>query len=146
MWLPSNFKLDIEGVDCTRVARIELFTVGQSVGNDPKAREAALAVRRIDFPNLKLAVAEAGAQSFIDWHKVSVIEGKGSERNGTLSLFAPSQQGVLLRIKFYNVGIFSMEPAKANADQIKRVEVELYVERMGLLFGEAAGGTIKTGA
>lgn len=148
VWLPSNFKLEIDDIDCSKISKIDSFTVGQSVGTDPKALESALSSRRINFPNLKLTVAEAGAQSFADWHKASVIEGKGGERNGTLSLFAPSQQGVLMRIKFYNVGIFSMQPAKAeaNADQIKRVEVELYVERMELLFGEAAGAPAKTGA
>ncbi len=139
-WLPCNFKLEIDGIDCTRVGRIEPFTVGQSVGTDMKALETAQVSRRINFPNLKLTVSEVGAQSFIDWHKASVVEGKGVERNGRLTLFGPTQQGVLLQIKFYNLGIFSLEPSKAeaSADQVKRVEVELYVERMELLFGGGA--------
>lgn len=147
-WLPSHFKLEIEGIDCSKVNKIEPFTVGQSVGTDSKAREAALAARRVDFPNLKLTVSEAGAQSFIDWHQASVVEGKGIEKNGTLTFFGPTQQGVLMRIKFSNLGIFSLEPSKAetNADQVKRFEVELYVERMELLFGEAAGAATKAGA
>ncbi|MGE5293268.1 MAG: phage tail protein [Solirubrobacterales bacterium] len=148
--LPSNFKLEIDGIDCSRVNRIESFTVGQSVGNDPKARETALASRRVNFPNLKLTLPDAASPAFLRWHESYVVEGNaaGGERNGMLTIFAPSQQGVLLRIKLYNVGICSLEAdkAEANADQVKRVEVELYVERMELLFGEAAATAARVGA
>src|SRR5262249_11109419 len=35
MWLPANFRLRIEGVDCTRVNKIEAITVKQKVVENP---------------------------------------------------------------------------------------------------------------
>src|SRR5262245_60977169 len=34
VWLPSNFKVTIDGLDCTRVRSVESFTVKQSVVTD----------------------------------------------------------------------------------------------------------------
>src|SRR4029077_17363640 len=34
-WLPSNFKLEIDGLDCTRVNKIDAFTIKQSVVQNP---------------------------------------------------------------------------------------------------------------
>ncbi|MEN6576020.1 MAG: hypothetical protein ABFD90_06730, partial [Phycisphaerales bacterium] len=45
--------------------------------------------------------------------------------------------------KFYNMGVIRVGSAKtgAGSDTIARVEVELYVERMEFLMGEAAEAT-----
>jgi hypothetical protein len=54
---------------------------------------------------------------------------------------------VLARIKFFNMGIFSIQndKAEANADQIKRVTAELYVERMEFEVGGEGGEPASTG-
>jgi len=148
MFLPSNFKLDIDGLDCSKVNKVESFTVKQTTVTDDigDARDYTKEPGKLEFPNLKITLAEVNAQSWIDWHKTFVIEGKNDEafeKGGMLTLLSPNQQKPLMRIKFYNLGIFRLQPdkAEANADQIKRIEVELYVERMELLYGEEAGGT-----
>ncbi len=54
----------------------------------------------------------------------------------------------MAQIKFYNMGIIRAQPEKgeANADQIRRVQVELYVERMEFLPGlkTIASGSTET--
>jgi hypothetical protein len=57
---------------------------------------------------------------------------QSKEKNGALHLLSNDRQTVLATIRFYNRGIVRIAPEKweANADQIKRVQVELYVERM----------------
>jgi hypothetical protein len=80
-------------------------------------------------------MAETAAQSFIDWHEDFVIRGnngESKEKKGSLTLLAPDRQKELAKIEFFNMGIFRFQPDKtqANTDQIKRLTVELYVERM----------------
>lgn len=146
VWLPASFRLDIPGLDCTKVNKIEPFTVKTTVvtNNTGDARDQAKEPGKIEFPNLKITLAEATAQSWIDWHKSFVIDGKNddqSEKEGSLMMLSANGEKVLARINFYHMGICSLVPdkAEANADQIKRVTVELYVERMEFLFGDKAG-------
>ncbi len=147
VFLPANFKLEIAGLDCSKVNRIESFTVRQTAVTDDigDARDYAKEPGKLEFPNLKITLAESTAQSWLDWHENFVVKGNNDEtleKNGTLTLLAPDRQKVLAQIKFYNMGIFLAQPdtSEANADQIKRVQVQLYVERMEFLpEGKAVG-------
>ena len=151
MFLPSNFKLEIDGIDCSKVNRIEPLTVKQTtVTNDiGEARDAQKEPGKLEFPNLKITVAEVAAESFLAWHEDFVIKGNNgekNEKNGSLTLLTPNRKEVLARIKFFNLGIFRVQPQKteANADAIKRVEVEMYVERMEFEVMPAGSGTGST--
>ena len=148
MFLPSNFRLEIAGLDCTKVNKIDSFTVKQTAVTDDigDARDALKQPGKLEFPNLKITLSEASAQSWIDWHKSFVIEGKNdelAEKGGSLTLLSPDRQKVLAKINFLNMGIFRLQPdkAEANADQIKRMTAELYVERMEFEYGQDQGGT-----
>lgn len=151
MFLPSNFKFEIDGLDCSKVNKVESFTVKQSTVKDDigDARDYAKEPGKLEFPNLTITLAEIAAQPFVDWHRTFVIEGKNdesAEKSGSLTFLSPNREKVLGTIKFYNLGIFRIQPdkAEANADQIKRVQVEMYVERMEFLYGEDLGGTSPT--
>ncbi len=150
MFVPFNFKLEIAGLDCTKVNKIESFTVRQTAVTDDigDARDYAKEPGRLEFPNLKITLAESTAQSWLDWHESFVVKGNNDEsfeKNGTLTLLALNRKDVLAQIKFYNMGIFRVDTdrAEGNADQMKRVQVELYVERMEFLPG---GKAVSSGA
>lgn len=142
MWLPSNFRLDIGGTDCTRVSKIESFTIKQRVGADNvgERREALKAPGKLEFPNLTFYVTEAFAKTFYDWHEDFVVRGNNSEskeRTGTLQFLDATRQKVLLTVKFSNLGIMSVAPEKSGsgAEGIRRAKVELYCERMEFVPG-----------
>ncbi|MEN6426344.1 MAG: phage tail protein [Phycisphaerales bacterium] len=146
--LACNFRLEIDGIDCTKVSRVESFTVKQATVTDDigDARDYAKEPGKLEFPNLKITLAEAAAQPFAAWHEDFVVKGnndESKEKAGSLSLLSPDRAKTLAKIKFYNLGIFRMTPVKSEAgsDSIARVEVELYVERMEFLMGEAAEAT-----
>ena len=137
MFLPSNFILKIDGLDCSKVNKIESFTVKQAAVKDNigDARDSQKQPGKLNFPNLKITMAEVAAQSFLDWHDSFVIKGNNDdskEKNGSLTLLSPDRKTEIAKIEFFNMGIFRIQPdkAQANADQIKRLTVELYVERM----------------
>jgi hypothetical protein len=136
IFLPSNFRLQIDGLDCSKVTKIESFTVKQgAAGKDiGSARDSQKEPGKLEFPNLKITMPETAAQSFIDWHENFVIKGMNDdskERNGSLTLLSQNRQTELAKIEFFNMGIFRIQPDKTQAnDQIRRLTVELYVERM----------------
>jgi hypothetical protein len=136
-WRKSNFRLDIDGLDCTTVMSVDSFTVKQSA-----------AEQVTEFPNLRINLPEAAAQTWIDWHDSLVIRGNSSdERNGSL-VFLSQNMTELRRIDFFNLGIFKIAPEKYEADSgtIRRVTAELYCERMELLTGNGTANRTSSGA
>ena len=137
LWLPSNFRLEIAGLDCKRVSRIEAFAVKQHISahDSGKGRDYLKEPGRLEFPNLKIALPESAAQTWMDWHEDFVIKGNNDEsreKQGALVFLASDRKRELARVNFYNLGIFRLAPEKteASADRIKRLTVELYCERM----------------
>lgn len=136
-FLPSNFKLEIDGLDCTKVNKVDSFTVKRTaVTNDiGKARDYAKEPGKLEFPNLKITFSERSADSWRAWHENFVIKGNNDQKNeksGSLTFLSANLKEELVTIRFYNMGIFRLrsDQGEANADAIKRVVAELYVEKM----------------
>ena len=127
VWLPSNFRLNIPSLDCTRVSKVEALTIRRTAGT-------------ISFPNLKITLSETTAQTWIDWHEAFVIKGNSgdaNEKTGSLVFLAPDFQTPFGSINFYNLGIFrlSLDSTDATPDQVQHVTAELYCERMECQLG-----------
>jgi hypothetical protein len=145
-WLPSNFRLAIDGLDCTHVSRIEPVSVKQRVVPDPigELREYVREPGRVDFSNLRITMSESHAQSWIDWHQDFLIHGncgQDRERSGALEYLAPNLHDVLMRVQLSNLGIFRLahEAAHHDGTHMRRVVVDLYCERMELEYGSTVG-------
>ena len=145
LWLPSNFRVTIGGLDCTRVSAVDSFTVKQSVATDDigEARDYLREPTRLEFPNLKITLAESSAKSWFDWFDDFVIKGnsdESKEKNGSIALLSANLTDELLRIDLFNLGIFRIGPDKteANSDRTTTVTAHLYCERMELHAGGAA--------
>lgn len=128
--MSSNFRLSIDGLDCTRVSKIDSFTVTQSITGG------------LEFPNLRIELAITSAASWLAWFRSFVIDGNSSsanEKSGTLSFLAPNLAWVLGTISFQNLGIFKLEnaPAETSGD-VTRVIADLYCERMDIAVGSPA--------
>ena len=140
-WIPSSFKLTIDDLDCSKVSRIEPISVKQTILFDEigESREMVKAPAQVEFPNLRVSLSEAGAQTWLDWHEDFVVKGNNDdsqERDGRLSFLAPNMKEEFAAVKLYNLGIFRIASDKAEAtkDQIKRVTADLYCERMEIQF------------
>jgi tail tube protein gp19 len=151
-WLPANFRLSIDGLDTSRVSKIDAFTVKQRIVENAVGdqRDFEREPGTIEFPNLRIELSDASAQTWLDWHEDFVIRGNNGqdhERNGMLELLSPDLRTVLVRIRFFNMGIFSVGPARAPQNPCRsgcpadpddesarsvlgKTQAELYVERM----------------
>jgi len=144
IWGPANFVLQIDGLDCTHVNKIESFTVKCTTVTDDigDARDALKTPGKLDFPNLTISLADVTADTWRKWFDDFVVKGNNgetNEKNGTLVFLPPNLDKTkpLCTITLHNLGIFKLERDKqqANADQIKRVTAELYCERMEFAYG-----------
>src|SRR5215471_9046220 len=65
-WLPANFRLQIAGLDCTRVTKIEAITVKQKVVENPvgEARGYQKGAANVEVSKLVFTLPEAQAESF----------------------------------------------------------------------------------
>jgi hypothetical protein len=125
--ISSNFRLSIGGLDCTKVSKIDSFKVTQTVTG------------ALEFPNLRIELAAASAESWRAWFRSFVIagnSGSANEKSGSLSFLTPNLASVLATISFQNLGIFRLENAPTEASgEISRLVADLYCERMDLAIG-----------
>jgi hypothetical protein len=139
-WLRSNFRLQIDGLDCTKVSKIESLTVKRLLKSNELGEgiSADFVPGPLAFPDLQITLSEVSAKTWLDWHSDFVINGKNdkaSERNGTIQLLAPDAKTELARIKLFGLGIYRIAtaPVDARGDKINRLTAELYCERMELV-------------
>jgi len=138
-WLRSNFRLEIAGLDCSKVSKVESFTVKQLI------QESAVGELRsnmqkpgpIDFPKLNVTFSQGTATSWVNWFEDFVIKGncaEGDEKNGSLIFLAPNLKNELGRVNLYNLGIvYLAQNQTLSQRQIRTMTVELYCERMELV-------------
>jgi hypothetical protein len=138
-WLASNFKLEIDGLDTSRVIRIDPIVFKQPVaaGDVGRLREPTQRASAAQFENLRITLSEAGADSWRSWHEDFVIKGNSSDKNeraGRLLLLAPNVKDELARVEFSNLGIIALRP-RVSAAGVGQLEAELYVERLAFAVG-----------
>jgi hypothetical protein len=134
-WLSSGFRLSIDGVDATRVSKIDAMTVKlpRATFGECYSCENLPPPALVDFPDVVVTVTEP-ADSFYDWFETFVIKGNngdGQEKGGTLAYLAPDMT-TLFSIKLSNLGIFSVMPEGNGAagDSIQRLLAAMYCESM----------------
>jgi hypothetical protein len=126
-WLASHFRLEIDGLDATQVSNVDPLTIAAT-------REGV-----IDFPDLRVLLAESTSRSWSDWHDEFVVKGRNddsSEKSGSLVFLQPDGRTELGRLALSGVGIHRLAPAQApdaGPSQIGRLAAGLYCERMELV-------------
>ncbi|HKE16468.1 MAG TPA: phage tail protein [Kofleriaceae bacterium] len=139
LWQPSNFRLDIQGIDCRYVNKIDSFAVTQKVKQlyTGPARFPELEPTAVEFSNIIVYMALEHASDFTNWYDAFIMKGAKDtkqERDGFIEFLGPDTSTVLFTVNLNRLGIhrLSIEKSDANAEQIKRCKVELYVESMDL--------------
>ena len=137
-WTPANFRLQIDGLDCTGVTKIEPVAVTAVVAEEPSGeyRDYEKSVGHLEVSDLVVTVSENKAATFHAWHDDFVIKGKNGsqyEKNGTLEYLSSNMQDVLLTLQLRNLGIFRLASAEATSSEtIPRVTASMYCEEITL--------------
>lgn len=134
-WTASNFRIELGDLPCDHVAKIDSFTLKQSIKRDKTgvARRSQKYPSIIEVPNLKLSISMVEIQSWQHWYHSFIVGGKHKDvLNGAITFLGSELKDELARLDLQNVGIISMKIAgqEANKEEVARFEVELYVEQM----------------
>ncbi len=142
MLFPSAFRLTIDGVNCREVSKIDAVTMKQIVVDNPvgEARTYEREPGHIEFPNIKLTVADAQADDFWLWYDSFVIQGicqEKDEKAGSLEYLDAARKKTLIELPLQHLGVFNVTPDSQSASAragIRRVTFELYCEEMKATF------------
>jgi hypothetical protein len=142
-WQVAAFKLELEGLSTTRVARIDAFAIRRSI-EISRGAGSTITPGRIVFPNLRVWLAASGADDWYAWHRHFLIDGHNTdadEKDGAIVLLAANLSPIAT-IELHGVGIFRIAPAPRDTEgmpgpMVARVVADLYCERMQLVAGGA---------
>lgn len=137
LWSPANFRFKIDGLDTSRVMKVEPFVLRQKVTQYQvgELRDYQVEPVQVEYPNLVITVAEAYSESFDKWYNSFVLQGKcdeSGEKTGSLEYVTPNLRTSLLRLDFAGLGIFKTTTDKADSsvDGIRKVKYELYCHQI----------------
>ena len=143
-WLCSNFRVEIDGMPCNRVASVDSFTWKCSVAPDQIGitREPTKHPAKVTVPDLKLAISHADHAEWAKWAEEWFVKGMhydDNEKNGRIVFLGPDMKKELGEVTLKHIGLkkFSDDDAEANNEKIKRFNVELYVEKMEFVITES---------
>jgi phage tail-like protein len=136
-WLCSNFRLELGGLPCNRVASIDSFTWKCSIATDSigTVREYTKHPAKVTVPDLKVSVSMADYDA---WQKAAskwFISGECLEENemqGRIVFLNPNMKDEIGEIELQNCGFkkFSKDDSEANSEKVARFNAEFYVEKM----------------
>lgn len=138
-WLPSNFKLKIDGCDdaCKRVNKVEALTIKQKITEEAvgEIRDYQQLATSVEVPNLVITLSESHADAFYQWHEDFVVKGncsEGAEKHGQLEYLTPNLQDTLFTLEFFHLGVFKISPDKVESggEPVRRIKVEMYCEQI----------------
>jgi T4-like virus tail tube protein gp19 len=138
IWSTSCFRMELLGLDLTRVNKIDSFTVKQGVKPMYTGKDQLpyFEPTKLQFPDITFYMSLAFANSVIAWYDSFVNKGKSdrkAEKTGAIEFLAFNKKDVLFRINLDQVGIKSMAIDKSEkGDAPRRVKFELYVGSMDI--------------
>lgn len=141
MWHNAAFRMSLSGLDMTKTAKIDGFTIKQGVkamhiGN---TNYPELEPTKIEFPDLSVHIGLGYAAPLKAWYDQTIagVRDTEVEKTGTIEYLAPDRSEVIFTVKLYEVGIrnFTVNRSEGLQDAIKRAKVDLYVGRMELVPG-----------
>ncbi len=136
-WHTANWRLDMAGLPCARVAKIE----GLSWECKTKPGEIGDAIEYTNHPvattvsDFSLEISLADLEPWAAKAKAWFVDGQcleGDEMTATVTLLAPDRSTSLGTLELLNVGFkeFEANPKiEAESDKIARFKVKLYAER-----------------
>jgi T4-like virus tail tube protein gp19 len=137
-WMVNSFSFEMAGLDGSRVNHIDAITIGQKSDEHAvgELRDYEKTPSGLVIPNLTLTLSESGSQGWADWVDDFLVKGNNSndkERSGSI-VYMDAARSELGRLNLLNCGIVRLAPKgePAATDSIRRLQAELYCERMEL--------------
>jgi hypothetical protein len=136
-WLAANFRFEMGGLPCSRVATVDAFTWKCAVTPDQIGihREPTMHPAKATVPDVKISASMADYQPWADAAKKWFVDGEhlaGNEMQGAIVILGPDMKKEIGRVELKNCGFkkFSKQTLEANSEKVARFDTEFYVEQM----------------
>ncbi|MBX3158743.1 MAG: hypothetical protein KF773_22430 [Deltaproteobacteria bacterium] len=136
-WLCSNFRFEMGGLPCSRVATIDSFTWKCGVTPDQIGivREPTKHAAKVTIPDITVEVSMADYDAWAQAAKKWFVDGAHEEKDemtGAIVFLNPNMKDEIGRITLENCGFksFSRGALEANKEGIARFKVAFYCESM----------------
>jgi T4-like virus tail tube protein gp19 len=136
-WTCNNYKIEVGKLPTMNVTSIDSFTWKCSISPDPVGwnNQPTKHPAKVITPDLKLAISYQDHHEWAEAVRSWFIDGNRREEDeldGAIIFLAPNLKDELGRIDLKHLGFkkFSDDDVEANAEKIKKFNVELYVEGM----------------
>jgi protein-L-isoaspartate O-methyltransferase len=142
-FLPSNFRLTINGLDCSRVSKIDALVVRQKISpfEIGEARDYAREPDSLEIPNLAFTIVDDDKNGLREWFDDFVVKGNSTvEKNGTLEFLSANLKDPLFTLTFSNLGIFRLarQKVEAGSEKVRQLCAEMYCEQLALSYSSSA--------
>jgi hypothetical protein len=134
MWLNSSFRMRIDGVDMSKVNKIDGWTIKQGVRPLYYGRDLLpeLEPTKIEFPDVSAHMALEHAGPLMAWYEEMARNGDKAEKTGAIEFLTPDRKTTIFSVELAQVGIrnFTISRSEAMQDAIKRCKADFYVGAM----------------
>jgi hypothetical protein len=123
-WLPGNFRLSIDPLDCTRVSRIDAYPVKWNP------------LGKIEVGPLRFTLADSSSRTWRTHMDSFVVRNSGKELTGKLEVLNLALDKTLATVDFGHMGIYRLEPDRPSptGDGLKRLQAEFYCEEIAFTY------------
>jgi hypothetical protein len=137
-WLCSNFRVEMGGLPCNRVASVDALTWTCAVASDVPGivRRAGKRQAKVTVPDIKLSISMADFGPWAESARRWFVDGQHLDENemqGRIVFLDSNMKDELGAIDLIKCGFkrFSQDDLEANSEKVARFNVDLYVEKMG---------------
>jgi hypothetical protein len=134
LWTASAFKVEVDGMDCSKVTKVDAMSIKQEFVVEEIGGERAWCVEpsKLIFPDVLITMPESTAKGWYEWHQKMVMDGSGDEKTGSITWYDPSMQKPLGKLSLSNLGIVSLtrDKVEAGSDGAREVKIKMYCEQI----------------
>jgi hypothetical protein len=139
--LANAFKVEIQGLDATRVKTVPTLVIKQTLQPDAvgELRDYAKTPPTLTLPNLVLTLRQSSAASFQTWYDDFLVKGNcgaAQEKKGSLQFLSADLQKPILTLSFNQLGIMRLAPERPQtpADLSPDYRIEMFCGEMSLVY------------
>jgi phage tail-like protein len=146
LWTSCNFRFSLEGFDCSRVSKVDAFTIKQNIIEHHVGgfRAPFKLASRVDLPTISFYIPEADAGPYYTRAMNVAASGKPTGSLHGMIEILDNGGGTLAELAFRNSDILAVTPDRSDAstEEIKQVKVDIYSELMGFSYGNVGLGDL----
>ncbi len=112
-WMPSNFKIEIEGLPCNEIKRVESFKITQKNVEEKigPVKNNKIVPGKMEYPNLVFYVPDFDSESWKYWFSNFEKQKVTEEKKGSIRYFDNNSKQVFA-LSFKNIIPVSIQPSR----------------------------------